>query len=162
MAGCHPDLICQGLFRSAAAVVSQLDIPKDGPLPFRSQLSSSNNHSWHPRNQFQAPQNLALDGPLSSTPLAWKVVQGNNTSSLLKHQEPHDVRRTRTAIHPPEPDFKPTKISLGWILPSRPCFRRFCRPAAAILVLCSKQQQQPQMTPENTISGTQNDLLDGP
>ena len=30
------------------------------------------------------------------------------------------------------------------------------------LFLFSKQQQQPQMTPENTISGTQNVLLDGP
>ena len=166
---CHLDLICQGFANRQRQAVANLlktsaiDIPKHDFRP-------PQNLFWMVRCRSDlslTAATITVGTPETSVSplqlgLGWSsVIDAPRLEGFPRKKRQFLAKAPGTRgyqTHQKTPLTPQNMISqksvLDGFLPPRPCFRRFCRPAAAILVLCSKQQQQPQMTPKNTISGT--------
>ena len=84
----------------------------DGPLPFRSQLSSSNNHSSHPKNQFQALKTWFWMVRCHRHPQRQFLATAPETTRFQTHQ--------KSPLTPQNMISSPQKSVLDGSLPSRP------------------------------------------
>ena len=76
---------------------------------------------------------MVLDGPLSSTPLAWKVFRKTTRvpcQSARNHtmSDPPEI-----AIDTPKHDFKPTRVSFGWFLAFQKVLQTSSRHSCSLL-----------------------------
>ena len=118
---------------------------KDGLLIFRSELYSNNNHSWHPRNQFQALKTWF-----------WMVRCHRHPSfGRFSKKTPVPCQGTRNhtisdppenAIHTPKHDFKPTRVSFGWFLAFQKVLQTSSRHSCSLLETAAATTDDPPKT----------------